>query len=115
VPALSASLRRCALPAALAALAALAVVVCSSGCRGKPVTRAECDRLLDRYTEMLARADNARPTATELDKARGQARALAAHDADFQACPAELSREQMDCALASFNPDEIERCLVPVP
>jgi hypothetical protein len=44
-----------------------------------------------------------------------EVRAGAAAHRPFLACTGEVSREQMDCALGAFHPDEIERCLVPMP
>ena len=81
----------------------------------RPVTREECDRLLERYAEMLMHGEGARPSATERLHLMAEVRARAATHRPFQSCTAEVTREQMDCALAAFNPDEIERCLVPVP
>lgn len=92
------------------------LIAATPGCRPRrPVTRDECDRLLDRYAEMLLRADQPRLAASGLARAKEEARARAARSRPFLACSSEVSREQMDCALASFNPDEIERCLVPMP
>jgi len=94
----------------------IALLIASAGCRPRrPVTRDECDRLLDRYSEMLLRADQPRLAASEVARAKEEVRARAARSRPFLACSSEVSREQMDCALASFNPDEIERCLVPMP
>lgn len=99
-----------------AVLVVVAVGSLLAGCRrGPPVTRDECDRLLDRYAEMLARVDQPRLAAAEVVRLQSETRARAAHHRAFQACTAELSREQMDCALAAYNLDEIERCLVPMP
>ena len=81
----------------------------------KPVTREECDRLLERYAEMLMNGEGARPGAAERQQRLAEVRARAATHRAFQSCTAEVNREQMDCALGAFHPDEIERCLVPVP
>lgn len=93
----------------------LALLVVAAGCRPRGPSPAECDRLLDRYTELLLRADNPRVSAAEIERHQAETRRRAASHQAFRDCPREVSREQMDCALAAFNPDEIERCLVPVP
>ena len=93
----------------------LAALVLAAGCRRAPVTDDECQRLLDRYTEQLARVDRPHLASIELQKLQAEARTRAASHRAFQECPRQLSREQMDCALGAYNPDEIERCLVPVP
>ena len=95
--------------------AALGLAVLASACKQKPVTRDECDLLLARYAEMQARVDDPKANGVTLERARGQARALAAHDRSFAACTTEVSRESMDCALAAHDPDQIERCLIPMP
>lgn len=96
------------------ALALLAVLV--AGCApGRPVTRDECDRLLERYAEQLARIERPRLSSSEHQRLLGEVRAGAAAHRPFLACTGEVSREQMDCALGAFHPDEIERCLVPMP
>lgn len=94
---------------------AAATLLLASCKRGAPVTQAECDRLLDRYTEMQMRVDGDRPSLLAIEQTRAEVRAAAASHPAFKTCTRDLSREQIDCALAAFNPDEIERCLVPVP
>ena len=94
---------------------ALALATGALACRRGQVTQAECDRLLDRYTEMLVRVDDPKATSTTLDRARADARVLARKDAAFRACTSEVSRESMDCALAANDADQIERCLIPMP
>ena len=94
---------------------AVGFALATFGCRGKPVTKEECDRLLDRYTEMLLRDGDPKIRSADLESARAEVRAKASTDRSFRACTRELSREQMDCALAAFGADAIERCLVPMP
>jgi len=96
----------------MAILLAGALLPC--GCRARP-TPEECDRLLDRYTELLVRQDAARVTRAEIDAAQAEARARAATHPAFARCTREVSRESMDCALAAHDPDQIERCLIPIP
>jgi hypothetical protein len=92
----------------------LVIALSSLGCRKNRVTPEDCDRLLDRYAEAKARADDPRMRASDIERFRTEVRARAATSPGFRACPREVTREAMDCALAAFNADEIERCLVPV-
>jgi len=98
------------LPLAVLALASLV------GCaRGRPVTRDECSQLLERYADQLARIERPGLPASEHQRLLAEIRTSASSHRAFLACTGEVSREQMDCALAAFHPDEIERCLIPVP
>ncbi len=100
----------------LAPRAWVAAALLLAGCRrGAPVTTDECNRLLDRYTEQLARVDRPHLSAAELQRLQGETRARAASHRAFQDCPREVSREQMDCALNAWDPDATERCLIPMP
>ena len=98
----------------LRAGATLAVVLLV-GCRGRGVTSEECVRLLDRYAELRLRADDAKVSGADIERARVSTRARARSNLAFNSCTRDVSRESMDCALASFNADEIERCLIPMP
>lgn len=93
----------------------LGAAVSLGGCRRQPVTSEECDRLLDRYVEMLLRQDEPRIGAAEINRYQVETRVRASSHGPFLRCTREVNREQMDCALAAYNPDEIERCLVPIP
>lgn len=98
-----------------ARLLALAAIAATASCRRAPVTQDECDRLLDRYTELLVKIDEPKATSARLEAARVEARARAMKNAAFASCTREVSRESMDCALGSFDVDQIERCLIPMP
>lgn len=98
------------------ALIALFAALLAAGCkRGAPPTRDECDRLLDRYTEALLRADGHKPTPVELERAATGARERAATHAAFARCTRDVSRESIECAKKVYSADEIERCLIPMP
>lgn len=99
-----------------AALVGVSLAGLGAGCqRARPVTDEECGRLLDRYTEQLARLDRPRLTSVEVHHLQAETRARAMQQRAFRACTSEVSREQMDCALATYSVDEIERCLIPMP
>jgi hypothetical protein len=98
------------------AVLALTTALVLAGCRrGAPVTGEECDRLLDRYVELLLRQDDPKVGAAEINRHQVETRIRATSNGPFLRCRREVSREQMDCALAAYNPDEIERCMVPIP
>ena len=82
-----------------------------SACRA-PLTESECAQLLDHYTERVI--EQSRPSAKPAERAKlvGEARLKAARDPEFAACSAKVERHQFECALASHNADEIERCLL---
>lgn len=95
-------------------LLAVLLLTTLSACQRKPVTSGECDQLLDKYAELLARVDEPKLSHLQWEQLRAEVHERAAHHRAFKACTREVSREQMDCALGSFSVDEIERCLIPV-
>ncbi len=98
------------------ALLVLGVALALGGCRrSPPVTSEECDRLLDRYVELLLRQDDPKVGSVEINRHQVETRIRASSNGPFLHCTREVNREQMDCGLAAYNPDEIERCLVPIP
>ncbi|HRI63585.1 MAG TPA: hypothetical protein PK156_05090 [Polyangium sp.] len=70
-----------------------------------------CQALLDRYVEHIVYVHNPKPSASELDARKAEARALASKDKAFAGCPTYLTSEEADCAMRSFTADEFERCL----
>lgn len=82
-----------------------------SGC-GKPLDQAECDALLERYTELLVRSDRPDTTEAELLKLKAAARARAAEDRAFKQCSSRVSRRAFECAMAADHVDRLEQCLL---
>jgi len=78
----------------------------------EPLTTAECQDLLDHYTEK--QIDQARPStgAQERVELKASAQSKAQLDADFAECPHLVSRGQFDCAMQAGSADQIERCLL---
>jgi hypothetical protein len=74
-------------------------------------TSDQCSALLDRYVEHLAHAAEPSPSPSAIQESRDRARARAEHDPEFVTCSARLTREEVDCAMAAHNADEVERCL----
>jgi hypothetical protein len=87
----------------------LAVVACA-----KPLTGDDCDALLDRYTELLVKSQNADTPAQRIVELQAQARELAHHDPkyEFAACSAKVSRRHFECAMSAPSVDDMERCLI---
>jgi hypothetical protein len=98
---------RAALFRAFACLSLLGALGC-----GKRLDHAECDALLDRYTELLVRSDRQATTAAELVKLQAAARTRAAHDPSFAQCSSRVSRRAFECAMAAENVDRLEQCLL---
>jgi hypothetical protein len=98
-----------------ALLSLVPLALAAASCRAKPVTKDECDRLLDRYTEGLVRANSPKASGQEIEHGLAEARQNASSSKPFQSCTKDVTREEMDCALAAWGPDAIERCLVPMP
>ena len=82
-----------------------------SACR-KPISRGECDQLLDHYVELLLKADRPEVRAEELLRLQHEARIKAAQDPAFSHCPERVSRVQFHCAMQAKNPDRLEQCML---
>lgn len=78
----------------------------------KPLTRPDCEKLLLRYVEHLSASDRPDSTALERLKFQQEARVKAARDPEFSQCAKTVSRKQFECAMASANTDDFERCLM---
>lgn len=89
-----------------------AVTVATLGCQ-KPLETDECERLLDRYTELLLRNENPEVTAQVIAVKQTEARALAKSEPAFEwvRCADAVSRVQFDCAMRAGSVDDVERCL----
>ncbi len=81
------------------------------GC-AEPPTQAECERMLDHYTELLVRSDRPQAKAAEREKLKAEARSKASRDPEFGRCSQRVSRRQLDCALGASDVDAMERCLL---
>jgi hypothetical protein len=82
-----------------------------TACR-KPISRDECDQLLDRYVELLLKDDRPEVRAEELLRLQHEARSKAAQDPAFRQCTEEVSRAQFQCAMQAKNPDRLEQCML---
>jgi hypothetical protein len=98
-----------------APLAAVRFVVglslATSAC-GKPLSKAECNGLLDRYVEKLVGADRPEAPPGEVFRLKSEARTRAAKDPAFGECSEQVSRRAFDCAMGAISADEMEQCLL---
>lgn len=79
---------------------------------GEPLAPAECNQLLDRYTELLVREERRTVSDEEVERSKASARLKAAGSHEFAKCSSKVSRRQWDCAMKAPSVDEVERCLL---
>ena len=89
----------------------LAPLVLAPACRAR-ASAEECDRLLDRYVELLVQDRRPPPDPIEVERLKAETRARAAADQQFRSCPREVSKSQLECALGAPSADVLEQCLV---
>ena len=78
----------------------------------EPISREQCDALLDHYVERLTQSDGRETSAEELMRLQRDARAKAARDPEFSRCTEEISKRELECALRAPSADEVERCVL---
>ncbi|HEX2882072.1 MAG TPA: hypothetical protein VHO25_21280 [Polyangiaceae bacterium] len=97
-----------------ARLACAAVVAVSSSSCAKALSDDDCNALLDRYTELLAKSQNAQMPAQRISELQERARELARNEPayEFADCAQRVSRRHFECAMQAPSVDEMERCLI---
>ncbi|MGH7284005.1 MAG: hypothetical protein ACRELY_20960 [Polyangiaceae bacterium] len=90
------------------AFGALALTI--FGCH-KKATPAECDALVTRYAELVAREAMPDASAEDVRATQTRAREEAADDEDFRACAGRVTHEELACAMAASTADTFEACL----
>ncbi len=93
---------------ALALAGAAALAPC--GCKAK-ATAAECDRLLDRYAELVVIEKYPDAGAKDIEAERARERSEARGDDAFKNCSSEVSRAEYECAMHAATADAFEKCL----
>lgn len=80
---------------------------------GKRLSPAECETLLDHYTAKLVLSENPNATPVVIAEKQRRARELVHNEPkfEFERCDNDVSRRQLECALAASDVDSIERCL----
>jgi hypothetical protein len=91
-----------------------ALVAMSSSSCAKALDDTECHALLDRYTELLAKSQNAQMPAQRISELQERARELAKNEPayEFADCAQRISRRNFECAMQAPSVDEMERCLI---
>ena len=92
------------------AVAAVLVAVAAGACKPK-ATPAQCDRLIERYAELVVREAHPDASAEIVKGAQEQVKVEARGDDAFKNCPSEVSRAEFDCAMAAPTADAVEKCL----
>jgi hypothetical protein len=82
----------------------------TGSCRPK-ASAAQCEKLLDRYAQLVVSEKfpdaSAEQIATERERERSEARAVDA----LKNCSSEVSQAEFDCAMRAASTDAIEKCL----
>jgi hypothetical protein len=81
------------------------------GC-SEPLSKEECNALLDHYVSLLAASDRPGTNDVELVRLRAQARDKAAKDPAFRRCAHEVTRGRFECAMRADSADHLEQCLL---
>ncbi len=89
-----------------------AVVLLSLTSCGKRLEPAECDKLLDRYVELLLRDDRPKSSAGEILRLQQEARKKAESDSAFHECSDRVSRRKFECAMDAHDANRLEQCLL---
>jgi hypothetical protein len=76
------------------------------GCR-RVATQPQCDQILDRYVDLVARQSD----AGDLAQAKAKVREAAEADEDFRSCTTHIEVAQYDCAMKAMTPEALEHCL----
>lgn len=84
-----------------------------SGC-GRKLDQTECNKLLDRYTELLVKDEEPEAAPERIAQAQARARTVAKKDArfDFSSCSSRVSRSEYECAMTAPTVDAVERCMI---
>jgi hypothetical protein len=92
-------------------LAVCAAVSVLSGCR-EPLKRDECEKLIDKYIELLTVHGATAPLGDEVLRRQAEARLRYGDQPEFLGCAEHVSRSDYDCAMQSATPERFEQCLL---
>ncbi len=82
-----------------------------TGCRD-PLNEQECEHLLDRYVELLAKSYSDDESLVEIVSFQKKARERARQDPAFKQCSRRVSRGEYECAMDAPTADRLEICLM---
>ena len=81
-----------------------------AGC-SRHASALEWSALLDLYVELLVKERDPQASDDEMARQKEGTRVKAAADPSFTACPGEVTRDGVACAMAAPHVDEFEKCL----
>ena len=85
----------------------MAGAICAlGGCR-RVATQPQCDAIVDRYVDLVARQQDGGATA----EAKARVREMAEADEDFRSCTTHVEVSQYECAMRALTPESLEKCL----
>jgi hypothetical protein len=85
-------------------------IACAGGCKPK-ASVTQCERLLDRYAELVVRERIADASADQIRAERDREKSEARGDDAFKNCSSEVSQVEFDCAMGASTADALEKCL----
>lgn len=88
----------------------IAVGLGTSGCHRK-ATEAQCDALVDHYTELAMKEQFPDAAPAEIEAQRKHVREESKGDDDFKNCTSEVEAADYTCAMKATTTEGIERCL----
>lgn len=86
------------------------VLLAEAGCRRK-ATEAQCDALVDHYTELAMKEQYPDAGPAEIEAQRKHVREESKGDDDFKNCTSEVEAADYTCAMKATTTEGIERCL----
>jgi hypothetical protein len=89
---------------------ALALVAAAGGCKAK-ASPAQCDKLLERYAELVVREKLPDASAEQIQAEQLHEKNEARGDDAFKNCSSEVSQAELDCAMRAPTADAFEKCL----
>jgi hypothetical protein len=87
-------------------LMAGAICALCGACR-RVATQPQCDAIVDRYVDLVARQQDGGDLAT----AKAHVREMAEADEDFRSCTTHVEIAQYECAMRAMTPEALEKCL----
>lgn len=86
------------------------MLVVVTGCHRK-ATEAQCDALVDHYTELAMKEQFPDAGPAEIEAQRKHVREESKGDDDFKNCTSEVEAADYTCAMKATTTDGIEHCL----
>jgi hypothetical protein len=88
----------------------LLVALAFAGCK-KKATPQQCDELLARYATLVVKEKHPDAGADQIKAEQDREREEAKRDEAFRNCPSEVSKAELECAMAAPTTDAMLKCL----